>query len=172
MTLVWIYLALCAFCCSLKRAATPHRISPRSPGGSPVSPSRSSAPLRRAGDKRSSPRSYPGDDEYADGGIEMGGGGGRGGAPGSPYGLGRAASWERERRRYSFRCLYVCSGLFSAILLVCVLGVFAAQSKFDGACPLCFVASIPPNPQFRLNHHSIHSQSQARCACWRERPRT
>lgn len=131
MTLVWIYLAVCAFCCTLKRAATP-RVSPRSPyapGESPVSPSRSSVPLRNSGGKRSAPANFAEDES----GVEMGGGGGPGALPRSPYGMRRTASWERERRRYSFRCLYVCSGLFSSFLLICVLGVLISQSKFDGA---------------------------------------
>ena len=128
MTFVWIYLALCSFCCALKRAATP-RVSPRSP----YSPSRSSAPLRSSpGKGSSSARHRYGDDD----GVEMGGAGGPGGVPRSPYGLGRAASFERERKRYSFRCFYVCSALFSVFLLICVLGVFASQSKFDGSVRL------------------------------------
>lgn len=134
MTFVWIYLALCSFCCALKRAATP-RVSPRSPYSPGASPTRSSAPLRSSPGKGSSSARYQyGDDDGAS--AEMGGGGGPGGLPRSPYGLGRAASWERERRQYSFRCLYMCSGLFSVFLLICVLGVFASQSKFDGSVRL------------------------------------
>lgn len=166
MTLVWIYLALCACCCTLKRAATP-RVSPRSPGTSPVSPSRSSAPLRGRGEKGST-RPYYNDD----GGVEMGGGGGKTGTPRSPYALGRATSWEREGRRYSFRCLYVCSALSSAILLVCVLGVFASQSKFDGKTLFAFGVTWLPSSQPAPLHANNHPFIQARCGCWRARAGT
>jgi hypothetical protein len=115
MTLVWLYLFFCACCCCCfgkqkknNRGAT--QSSPRITPRSPMSPSRSSAPLKRKGGAPlSSVERYNDDDP-----------------------LRQTVSLEPGRRRYSFSCFYVVSSLVSICLGICVAGVFVYQSKFDG----------------------------------------
>ena len=118
MTLIWLYLVLSACCCccfdkpkSSNRGAAQSspRISPRTP----ISPSRSSAPLKRKGGAPlSSVERY--DDEDP---------------------LRQSVSLEREHRRYSYSCFYLTSTLFTICLGICVAGVFVYLGKFDGTCP-------------------------------------
>jgi len=115
MTLIWLYLVLsaCCGCCFDKHNRGAIQSSPRITPRSPMSPSRSSAPLKRkGGTPSSSAERLPYNDED----------------------LRQTVTLEREHRRYSFSCFYVVSTLVSICLGVCVAGVFVYQSKFDGTC--------------------------------------
>lgn len=121
MTLVWLYLMVCACCCRCRNK--PGR-SPRDSGTSrvspttPISPSRSTAPLRRKGSASSAP--YQVEDDPDGGGLQ----------------LRRGRSLEPEHRQYSFKCLYVTSTIVSALLGLCVVAIFAYQSKFDASAKM------------------------------------
>jgi len=119
MTLIWLYLVLSACCCCCcfdkqkknNRGATQSspRISPRTP----ISPSCSSAPLKRKGGAPLSSVERCDDEDP----------------------MRQTLSLEQEHRRYSFSCFYLTSTLFAICLGICVAGVFVYQSKFDGTCP-------------------------------------